>query len=93
MVHRVRQQRHLAGPLDGQRQFPLVFGAVIRDAPRDDLSPFRQEVAKHLGVFVIDPKTAVRAEATDTAATKNPSPSFPFDNHGKLLPSLKAQDP
>src|SRR5712664_2167085 len=59
--HGVREQRHVAAALDGGGHLALVPGAVPRDAARDDLAPFGDEVLELGGVLVIHLEALVGA--------------------------------
>jgi hypothetical protein len=76
---RVRKQCNLTSPFDGQRQLPLVFSAVSRYAPRDDLAAFGHEVAQSLGILVIDTELTIHTEAADFPPMK--SSSFASNDH------------
>src|ERR1051326_6938618 len=51
---RKRQQRDIAGFLDGIAEAPLVRRADARDTPRNDLAALRDEGVQKLHVLVVD---------------------------------------
>jgi hypothetical protein len=76
----IRQQGNMPGTLDGQRQMPLVLGAVAGNTARNDLAAFRHKKPQRPHVFIVDTQTAVSTEATDLATVK--CTSFSSNNHG-----------
>lgn len=73
----VGQQGDISGPLDGQCQHPLVFGAVAGNPARGYLSPFGCKITDRLDVFIIDCKAAVSAEFADLSSVIGPSEFIP----------------
>src|SRR5436305_10574135 len=60
----VRQQRHLATVLDGDRDVALVLRAVAGDATGTDLAAVGDELAQQVGVLVVDVGVLLLAEGT-----------------------------
>src|SRR3954465_3574511 len=69
VVAHVRQQRDLAGPLDGSGDLVLVPAARNRDAPPPDLAAVGDVLAERADVLVVDLVDLVPAEAAGLAAT------------------------
>jgi hypothetical protein len=59
-----REQSEDSRPFDGYRQCPLMLRAGAGNAAGQDFSPFRNETAKHVRVFVVDFQF-LEAEFTD----------------------------
>ncbi len=77
----VGQQGNLAGPFDGDRQFPLVFGAISADPPGDDLSPLGSKMFQGLGILIIDDQRTIGAKTTNLPAGEYSFSPFLLD-HG-----------
>ena len=60
----IRHQGKMPGPFNGQGDFPLMFGAVSRNPPGNDFSPFRNKIAQGSRILVIDLKTAVSTKSS-----------------------------
>src|SRR2546426_11112148 len=54
LICRVRQQRDITGALDGFGKHALMYGAVARDASRQNLAPLRGVVLQQPQVFKVD---------------------------------------
>jgi len=54
VCHNEGQQCNRPGPFDGKGNFSLVFRATSRNTPGHDLTALRQEIAKRLGILVLD---------------------------------------
>src|SRR5688500_12035767 len=65
----VREQGHVAGALQGDRQLALVAGAGAGLAARLDLGPLREVAAEAVDLLVVDERGLVGAERADLAAT------------------------
>jgi hypothetical protein len=57
------QEGDATGSLDRLADIPLMRCAIARDPPRNDLAPFRHEIPKQPGVFIIDMVDLIGAEA------------------------------
>ena len=68
MLRRVRQQRDVAGALEGHGQRALVLGAGARLAARLDLGALREVAAEAVDLLVVDAVRLVGAEGADLAA-------------------------
>jgi len=68
------QQGHLPRPPDGARHGPLVMGAGAGAAARQDLAPFRDELAQDANILVVNMLYLVHAELAD-AASRTPRPA------------------
>src|SRR6476469_9709988 len=64
----VREQRHVTGPLEGDRQLALVAGTRAGLAARLDLGALRQVAAEAVDLLVVDLDRLVGAERADLAA-------------------------
>src|SRR5918994_8483 len=73
LVRRVRQQRDLPGPDDGNAESALVLRAGPRDSPRQHLAALRHEAAQQLHVLVVDVVDLVCAELADLAPAEQPA--------------------
>src|SRR3954447_2588055 len=72
VLGRVREQGHVAGSLQGDRQLALVRGAGPGLAPRLDLRALRQVAAEAVDLLVVDLGGLVGAERADLAAPAIP---------------------
>ena len=68
VLRRVRQERDVAGPLEGDGQLALVAGAGAGLAARLDLGPLGQVAAEAVDLLVVDLDGLVGAERADLAA-------------------------
>jgi hypothetical protein len=64
------QQGNRPRPLDCNGQFPLVFGAVSRNAPRHDLTSLSCKFPQCLWIFVFDLYIRIGAESTEFPSMK-----------------------
>lgn len=64
------QQGNRPRPLDCNGQFPLVFGAVSRNAPRHDLASLRCKFPQCLRIFVFDLYIRIGAESAEFSSMK-----------------------
>src|SRR5215212_6252429 len=87
----VREQRELAGALDGRGDLVLVPAARARDAARADLAAVRDELAQRRDVLVVDELHLVTAVlARLAAAAAGPSlPVTPARRPAALLRHLE----
>src|SRR5687768_2203281 len=69
VLWRVREQRHVAGPLERGGQHPLVTGARAGLAARLDLGALAEVAAEAVDLLVVDALGLVDAEVADLAAT------------------------
>src|SRR5688500_11024888 len=69
LVPHVRQQRHLASPLDRHCDLPLVLAACAADAAGADLAFLRDVPPELVDVLVVDLVDLVLAEEAALAAT------------------------
>jgi hypothetical protein len=60
-----RNQRDISAALHGHRDFPLVPGAVSRNAARKNFPALGQKEPQRLDVLVINERRLVNAEAAD----------------------------
>ncbi len=67
-------ERDVPAPLHGNGDFPLMPGAVARDAPRKYFAPFGNEETEGFYVLVIDKGRFIYAESTHLLADLEPSP-------------------
>ena len=68
VLRRVGQQRHVAGPLEGDRQLALVRGAGAGLAARLDLGALGEVAAEAVDLLVVDRDRLVGAEGADLPA-------------------------
>jgi hypothetical protein len=77
---RVRQQGDVARPLNGQRQLPLMLGAIARDTPGDDFPAFSDEIPQGSHILIVYLQSAVGTKTADFAPME--STSLASHNHG-----------
>jgi len=72
------QESDIARLFNGNRQHALMLGASARDAPRDDLASFGQELSQHTVIFKVDINGFLFAEPANFLARKAPALEFLF---------------
>jgi hypothetical protein len=68
MVRGDRQERQVAGALDGLGDFPLVLRTITGDAAGNDLAALRYKVTEGTGFFVINSQVLFGAETANLPA-------------------------
>lgn len=68
-VLREGQERHLARPLDRDRQLPLVPGAIPGNAARQNLGSFRKEATKSPHFLIVDRVYLINAKRAYLSAS------------------------
>jgi hypothetical protein len=69
LVGCIRQERDIAGAFDCLSQHSLMYGAVARYSPRENLASFRNKVAEEPGIFEVDDIYFFNAETANAAAS------------------------
>jgi len=67
-------ERDVSAPLHRHGDFPLVPGAIARDASRQDLAALGNEEPQCFDILVIDKGRFIHAEAANFLANLEPSP-------------------
>jgi hypothetical protein len=68
LVGCVRQERDIASAFDCLGQHSLMYGAVARYSPRENLAAFRNKVSEKPGIFEINDIYFFNAETANAAA-------------------------
>jgi hypothetical protein len=89
---RKRQNGNVPCPFNSDGHLSLVFSAVPRNPPRNDLSSFRNEISKDPRIPIVDVQFLIGAESTDLSPQEGFFLSFgcwPFSRlpHAFLLSS------
>ena len=82
------QNRYVTGPFDGDCHLPLVLRAVPGDPPRNDLSPFCDEISKDPRIPVVNVQFFIGAETTDLSSQERFLPSVGSRPFSRFLHSL-----